>query len=70
MVTVYSTGCINCKRLFEKLDNAQIPYEINRDLSEILKIGFTTVPILKINDEFLTYKEAVKYINKIGGGAA
>lgn len=70
MVTVYSTGCINCKHLIEKLDNAQIPYEINRDLSEILKIGFTTVPILKINDEFLTYKEAVKYINKIGGGAA
>lgn len=69
MVTIYSTGCINCRRLIEKLDNAQIPYEINRDLSEILKIGFTTVPILKINDEFLTYKEAVKYINKIKGDA-
>lgn len=69
MVTIYSTGCINCRRLIEKLDNAQIPYEINRDLSEILKIGFRTVPILKINDEFLTYKEAVKYINKIKGDA-
>lgn len=67
MVTIYSTGCINCRRLIEKLDSAQIAYEINCDLSEILKIGFTTVPILKINDEFLTYKEAVKYINKIKG---
>lgn len=70
MVTVYSTGCINCRRLIEKLDNAHIPYEINRDLCEIQKLGFTTVPVLKIGNEYLSYKEAVKYINKIGGGAA
>lgn len=69
MVTVYSKDCINCKRLIEKLDNAHIPYKINHDLSEIQKLGFTTVPILKINDDFLTYKEAVRYINETGGGS-
>lgn len=64
MVTLYSTGCFNCKRLIERLNSNNICYTISNDIEHIKSLGFTTVPILQIDEKYLTYKEAVNWIKE------
>lgn len=62
MITLYSSGCFNCKRLVERLDNAGIEYTVSKDLTPIRQMGFDTVPILKVGENYMTYKEAVNWL--------
>ena len=61
-IILYSTGCPRCKELKIMLDKNGIKYSINQDVQEMKTLGFSTVPILKINNEFLNYTQAVKWL--------
>lgn len=61
-IILYSTGCPRCKELKIMLDKNGIKYSINQDVQEMETLGFSTVPILKINNEFLNYTQAVKWL--------
>ncbi len=66
MMTVFSTGCCNCKRLIEKLDSYNISYSVSQDVEYIKRLGFKTVPILQVGNKFYTYKEAVGFLKGEG----
>lgn len=62
-IIMYSTGCPRCNILKKKLEQAGIPFEENTDEKLMLSMGFEEVPILKVNNTFLSYTEAVKWIS-------
>ena len=63
-IILYSTGCPKCKILETKLQNKGIYYTKNTSLNEMSRLGFTNVPMLKINDSYLEFGEAVKWVNR------
>lgn len=66
MITLYSTGCPKCKILEQKLDNANIEYNICNDINKMEEKGFMSLPMLEVNDEIMGFGEAVKWINNKG----
>lgn len=62
-IILYSTGCPKCKILESKLNAKNIQYDKNTDTDEMIRLGFQTVPKLKVDDEILDFGEAVKWIN-------
>ena len=63
MITLYSTGCPRCKVLTQKLNAANINYSISNNIDEIMTKGFMSVPVLKVNDEYMDFGTAVKWVN-------
>lgn len=69
MIILYTIDCPSCKRLEDKLNNYNIPYDVCKDIDLMASLGMTSMPVLQIEDgTFLNFKEAVKWINdqKIG----
>ena len=62
-IILYSTSCPKCKILETKLQNADVHYTKNTSIDEMTKLGFTTVPMLKIGEKVLNFGEAVKWVN-------
>lgn len=64
MVTLYSTGCINCRALMAQLDRNNIKYDVISDVDKMLAIGITEVPMLKVNDNIMNKTEAMNWIKE------
>ena len=64
MITLFSTNCPKCKVLEQKLNAKNIKFNICNDIQEIIDKGFMTVPILKNNDEYLEFSQAIKWVNQ------
>ena len=62
-VILYSTGCPKCNILISKLLKNKISYKTVTDKDEMIKIGITEVPILKVNGKLLRFSEANDWIN-------
>jgi glutaredoxin len=61
---LYSTGCPKCEVLKKKLAEKGVQYTENNSVDEMLKLGIEAVPVLKVNDRLLDFKEAVDWVNK------
>lgn len=61
---LYSTGCPKCEVLKKKLAEKGVQYTENNSVDEMLKLGIEAVPVLKVNDRLLNFKEAVDWVNK------
>jgi len=61
-VILFSNGCPRCKVLKQKLDDKQIKYTINEDFDELIENGLQTAPVLKVDDNYYQFGEAVKFI--------
>lgn len=61
---LYSTGCPKCDVLKKKLAEKGVQYTENNSVDEMLKLGIEAVPVLKVNDRLLDFKEAVDWVNK------
>lgn len=67
MITLYSTGCPKCQVLEKKLIKDGIEFSISDDIDELIKKGFMSAPILKVDDKFLEFKDAINWLkNKEG----
>ena len=64
MIVFYTTHCPMCNVLKKKLDEKQIPYTENTNTDEMIKLGFTQVPILKINDKYMNFVDSLKWIKE------
>ena len=64
MITLYSTHCPRCRILEEKLDDKGIDYTIVTDIEEMSKLNIMSVPVLKIDDRLLPFKEANDWVNE------
>lgn len=65
VVILYSNGCPRCKILKKKLDQKCIAYEVNDSIDDMISLGFSQVPVLKVGDELLDFVAANKWINEV-----
>lgn len=63
-VILYSTGCPKCRVLKTKLDKKNINYIENNDVEEMLELGFDLLPVLKVDNDIMSFTEANDWINK------
>lgn len=63
MIVLFSTGCPKCRVLEQKLNQKNIDFTISDDIDEVIEKGFMSAPILKIDDEYLDFGNAVKWVN-------
>lgn len=62
-MVLYSTDCPKCKILEAKLQNKGIYYTKNTSIYEMQSHGFTAVPVLSVDGNYLNFSEAVKWVN-------
>ena len=63
MITLYSTHCPRCIILERKLKEKNIEHiEIN-DIDEMIRLGLTYAPALKIDDKMMEFNEAIQWVN-------
>lgn len=67
MIEVYSTQtCPRCKLLKERLNSKNIAFKENEDEKEMLKLGFTSVPMVRTEDDkLLDFGQAISWINSL-----
>ena len=65
-IVLYSTGCPKCKVLEAKLNDKHICHQVVTDTTDIINEGFSTVPVLRIDDKFLNFFDANQWINSEG----
>lgn len=65
MIEIYTTeSCARCKLLKERMKAKGINFKENQDEDEIIKLGFLTAPIVKLEDgELLDFGKAVSWVN-------
>lgn len=61
---MYSTGCPKCNVLKSKLDEKGVQFVVNSSTDEMVKLGITQVPMLKVDGELFGFKEAVEWANR------
>lgn len=64
-IILFSNNCPRCKILKQKLDDKQIKYTISEDFDELIENNLQTAPILKIDDKYYQFGEAVKFIGEL-----
>jgi glutaredoxin len=63
-ITLYSTGCPQCKVLKAKLDQAGIKYNTVSDQATMVAMGFKSAPILQVDNTTYKFAEAIKWIRE------
>lgn len=64
-IKVYSLpSCGMCKMLKRELDKNSIVYTVCEDTEEIGKMNITNVPVLSINGELFSFKDALRKIKQ------
>ena len=66
MITLYSTGCSKCQVLEKKMLNDGIEFSISDNIDELIEKGFMSAPILKVDDKFLEFKDAIDWLKNRG----
>lgn len=64
-IVLFSNGCPRCKILKQKLDDKQIKYTISDDFDEVMDQGLQTAPVLKVNNKYYQFGDAVKLIGEL-----
>lgn len=64
MIALFSTGCPKCSILKKKLEQKGIVYQENNSVEEMLGLGITQVPVLKIGSRLLEFADANDWVNK------
>lgn len=63
MIVLYSTGCPRCRVLEQKLQNKNIDFVFAADMLDAIDKGFLSAPVLEVDDEWMDFGEAVKWVN-------
>ena len=63
-IILYTVDCPKCKVLEKKLNNANISFETCKDTKLMAEKNISKLPMLEVDGEMLTFKEAVDMINK------
>lgn len=63
-VTLYTLDCPKCRILEQKLTESGVTFEKSRDMTEIDRRGFTSVPVLKVEETYMNFNEAVKWLTE------
>lgn len=63
MIILYSTDCPRCRILESKLNEKNIDFILAADITDAIDAGFMSAPVLKVDDEWMDFGTAVKWIN-------
>lgn len=66
-ITFYTTNCPKCEILKKKLDTKNISYNICDDVNIMIEKGFKNAPVLEVDEIIYNFKEAINFINNLGG---
>lgn len=66
-VILFSTHCPKCMVLQKKLQAANIDYDENCNVDEMLEMGIRQAPMLKVDDELLDFSQAIAWLASQGG---
>lgn len=61
-IILYTTHCPMCKALRTRLDQKKIEYEVCEDVDLMVEKGFKRAPILEVDGNTLSYKEAILWL--------
>ena len=64
-VVLYTTHCPKCMVLEQKLKAKGIIYSTVSDVNEMTYLGFKQAPMLKVDNSFLPFAAAVKWVNEV-----
>lgn len=64
MVTLYTTNCPRCSVLEKKLELKNINFEKNDNVDEMIEMGFMSAPILKVDDNFMEFTDALRWVGE------
>lgn len=64
MIILYTIECINADILIKKLQKKGIEFKIIDDVEVFRQLGFDDVPILKVGEQLLNYKQSIEWVNK------
>ena len=59
---LYTIHCPKCIVLQKKLDAKGLNYTTCEDTNTMQKLGINLLPVLQVNNKFLSFSEAVQYI--------
>ena len=68
-ITLYTTGCPQCKVLESKLSDKNIKFNTNTDIDDMISKGIGSAPVLEVGGERLNFVDAVKAVNAYDGTA-
>ena len=67
-IVFYTLNCPRCKVLEIKLKNSGLSFSTIENADEVTETGkkhnIASAPFLRINDTFLDFSQAIKYINE------
>ena len=64
MIIIYTTEtCPRCSVLKTKLQNKNIKYFENHDITEMKKLGIMSVPYMMVDGQLMDFGEAVSWVN-------
>lgn len=64
MITLYTIDCPKCIILEKKLNQKNINYNICKDIDIMKEKNIIKLPMLQIDNNLLSYKEAVDWVNE------
>lgn len=64
-VILYSTHCPRCVVLEEKLEDADINFELIEDQDIMQEKGFMSAPMLEVDGQVMDFAKANKWINSL-----
>lgn len=64
MITLYTTNCPRCSVLEKKLEMKNITFEKNENVDEMLKLGFTSAPMLKVDEKIMDFTDALRWVGE------
>lgn len=66
-VVLYTVGCNDCKTLQKLIDKKGIKYRHIMGSNSIIELGYSTAPILKVDDRIMAYHEAFQWVSEQEG---
>ncbi len=61
-VTLYTNNCPKCKVIKTKLEQKNIKFTEETNIDKLVSIGYKTLPVLKVDEEFMDFKDAYEWI--------
>ena len=61
-IVLYTIDCPKCKILERKLKEADIEYEVVKDVDTMMSLGISSAPALKVDENIMVFNDAVKWI--------
>ena len=67
-ITLYSTGCPQCRVLKTKLDQAGIQYHTVTDQATMVAMGLRAAPVLQVDNATYNFPEAIRWLKERANG--